>query len=238
MPYFPYPDSRDSWECVICRERDPHLKGGTVAHGPYDLGDGRKHPIHRDCVVAFHKIDPLCPYCKVGTDVSRLLSVCEKWALSTQQFLNRSKKQLSHPINQIYGGVGLALLGKVFQKPPLTAVGMGLQAYVLHQTIRYGGGHVSTAYEIERLSGEILKDLRGQLRIGRKLDELKEIAAAYPRYYLHIAAWIHSQDMREVEEGVRSTREFSLQTIQKDRFLRFWAMSAALGALYFGRKSF
>lgn len=123
LSYFYYSKTEDGWICPICREDDPKLKGGTVAHGAFNLDkihvDGRKHPSHLICIMPYSN---RCPVCRAYTDATEFRWVFENWT--------------PKPANQVMIGLACAIVGAATRKYALILIGMALQANVTHRAIQ------------------------------------------------------------------------------------------------------
>jgi len=243
LRYFEFPKTPEtevyfnSWICTICREGDSERSGGTVAHESYAEGDGRKHALHRDCALRWHEQSQICPSCHVTVDPTDLLTVAEKHALIGRKILSSSKERLSdwlhHPRNQLILGIGSMIAGTVAKKKPLLFIGMGLQAYAIHQILPHGAPRVLIAREVEWLASEILIDLDDHFPVERKLEQLKSIASQHWVYQSEISALNGSANQKE---SVRRIQKLARNVILSDRLIRFWRTSTAFGALYLATK--
>lgn len=181
LRYFAYPKTQEneanflSWACPVCKGKNPKLKGGTIAHGAYDSEkthiDGRKHPIHRFCLLSAYKHKATCPTCRIDIDVSQVISIWMKYSLSCQRFRHWLESKMSDPVNQAYAGFAFMIAGILTKKTsPFFSLGMGLQAYAVHQALQYGSSHISITRQLECLSNELIADLN-----NAKLEQLKSI---------------------------------------------------------------
>lgn len=235
-PYFPYSGELDpSWRCSFCREEDPRASGGLIAHKTENLADGAKHPIHRYCAILLHVQSPLCPDCRVTTDLSDLLTLSDKIHISATQLIDRVRKV--SPIERLYTGWGLICLAGVMRQPLLGAVGMSVQAYTLRQMNLHGGRNIALARKIEHLTQEIVTHRIDQRFILKKLGEIKTRCEGFPHYHLQVAALTQLKNRDEIVGEALKVQKVFKQEIRNDLILRCWILFAYIGTLYFGLKS-
>lgn len=253
LPYFSYPKTKETeanfrdWHCPICIQGDPEAFGGTVAHGAYDSNnvhiDGRKHPVHRYCLLSFLKWSTSCSECRVETNAAQVMPFwmkCRNAALRVYHSLpalgERSKNWVLNPANQVYVGFACMILGLARRKHSLTSMGLGLQAKGIHDAIQYGGQHIRIVRQIEHLANDLIQDMRKHYVIQVKLERLKMEASAHPASYTQIAPWIDSPDREKVLEGLQEISKAAKAAIFSDQIIHFWRTAAAVGAVYYSLK--
>lgn len=208
----------EGWQCSICREDDPELSGNTVAHE----GDGRKHPIHRDCLLRWGL---LCPVCKEAIDMGPLVSLMEKCAFAAIQRLHsvfvKTSNWIEHPTHRIYAGLTCLLAGLAWEKKALISLGMALQGHGLYQAIRYGSGHIPLLRQMEEKTNELLAQF-----CPKKFEELKLLAAQLPAHSL-------DTDLSSLKQLAKQIR----CALLAHRILCFLKWYSIGGAFYFGIQS-
>ncbi|PIS02666.1 MAG: hypothetical protein COT85_01150 [Chlamydiae bacterium CG10_big_fil_rev_8_21_14_0_10_42_34] len=193
-----------SWSCVVCLEENPDE---LIQH---NFG-GEKHPIHRNCAIAWHSKKIECPTCRLNTEIDSLFPLHERCKIIACKYIDQTKNWMIHPINQFKMSMGLITTGIAYQKYPVVALGFALQAFTIHLTLKYGSPDLRPIRKIQNLAKELIQN-------PNQKDKIKELQKLIPHLNL--------KNLEAIEKGMR-------YKIYGDNFVRFLRANATIAAAFF-----
>jgi hypothetical protein len=111
-----------NWKCPHCREIDPIIKGGTVAHEIVEIKNsedkksqfsiGMSHPEHRVCMIENFAFQKKCSSCRVQIDPLDVMTRTERAAITLielSNYLDKTSKdfKIMNSAGSLLFGIGI-----------------------------------------------------------------------------------------------------------------------------------
>lgn len=242
----------NGWICSYCRESDPSIEGGTIAH----TNGGERHPTHKYCTLQhIARGACLCPSCRRPIALDNLLSLSDRAALLGNQALHTVKGSVRGSLEQFFlaGGwrhpmipicVGLVSIvsGQLAHSPSSNLFGFLLQTMGTHQCLS-SGSYRQINREIQTQTSEIMANLEKQeiKELDLKLSLLKDKIESQPQFSSWrqwIIGQLNAGDKVPISVGLKKINEIAQDSTWGENYIRGWRWAAVAGSAYYAVRLF